>query len=61
MGRLVEDNAGTATGQQVHCRLGPCALKHMAAATLNLERLPDPLCLRPQGYVLSPAGIPSKL
>lgn len=52
MGRLVEDNAGTATGQQVHCRLGPCALKHMAAATLNLERLPDPLCLRPQGYVL---------
>lgn len=46
--RLVEDNSEDTTGQQVHSRLCPCALKYRVAATLNLEHLPDPLCPSPK-------------
>lgn len=48
MVRLVEDNSEDTTGQQVHGRLCPCALKHRVAAILNLEHLPDPLCPGPK-------------
>lgn len=46
--RLVGDNSETAAGQQVHYSLCPCTLKHIVAATLNLNCLLDPLRSGPE-------------
>lgn len=46
--RLVEDSSEDATEQELCCGLRPCALEHFVAATLNLERPPDPLCPGPK-------------